>query len=178
MNELYAELDRLRVAADLSSGIGPDKKIETRQNSTAADHMTESINNSSALGEQKESAEAVPVDNSSSQGAVPVNNKGSQEPVQTNDDRIRANTEHAEQTAVILNSIETEDSGEIVQIPLDENEVRELELHAAERDAQTKVPLTDAPLIGAPFRFISFVAKYVSGADLVEKRSAKRRMQL
>lgn len=31
-----------------------------------------------------------------------------------------------------------------------------------------EVPFTDAPLIGAPFRLISFIAKYVSGADLVE----------
>ncbi|CAN0846945.1 hypothetical protein LINGRAHAP2_LOCUS4718 [Linum grandiflorum] len=31
------------------------------------------------------------------------------------------------------------------------------------------IPITDAPLIGAPFRLISFVASYVSGADLVNK---------
>lgn len=33
-----------------------------------------------------------------------------------------------------------------------------------------EVPFTDAPLIGAPFRLISFMAKYVSGADLVKRQ--------
>ncbi|XP_042440849.1 kinesin heavy chain-like isoform X2 [Zingiber officinale] len=33
-----------------------------------------------------------------------------------------------------------------------------------------EVPFTDAPLIGAPFRLISFMAKYVSGADLAKRR--------
>ncbi|KAG6532218.1 hypothetical protein ZIOFF_006057 [Zingiber officinale] len=32
-----------------------------------------------------------------------------------------------------------------------------------------EVPFTDAPLIGAPFRLISFMAKYVSGADLARR---------
>lgn len=63
------------------------------------------------------------------------------------------------------------DSGEIVQIPLDDNEVRDLELQAVESDEKDAVPLSDAPLIGAPFRFMSFVAKYVSGADLVDKNA-------
>ena len=61
------------------------------------------------------------------------------------------------------------DSGEIVQIPLDDNELLDLELQAVESDKMENVPISDAPLIGAPFRLISFVAKYVSGADLVDK---------
>lgn len=62
------------------------------------------------------------------------------------------------------------DSGEIVQIPLDDNELRDLELQAVEGDKMEEaVPLRDAPLVGAPFRLISFVAKYVSGADLVDE---------
>lgn len=54
------------------------------------------------------------------------------------------------------------EAGEIVQIPLDENE------DIAESD-EKDVLLSDAPLIGAPYRLISFMAKYVSGADLVAK---------
>ncbi|KAD3338137.1 hypothetical protein E3N88_33658 [Mikania micrantha] len=54
------------------------------------------------------------------------------------------------------------ESGDIVQISLNENE-------ATTGDKFDPVPLTDAPLIGAPFRLISFVARYVSGADLVQK---------
>ncbi|EPS72147.1 hypothetical protein M569_02612 [Genlisea aurea] len=41
-------------------------------------------------------------------------------------------------------------------------------------DDDMTVPLSDAPLIGAPFRLISFVARYVSGADLVDKSSLRR----
>ncbi|XP_049936168.1 uncharacterized protein LOC116262793 isoform X2 [Nymphaea colorata] len=35
-----------------------------------------------------------------------------------------------------------------------------------------EVPLSDAPLIGAPFRFLGFVARYVSGADLVKPKNS------
>ncbi|MBA0768399.1 hypothetical protein Gotri_017201 [Gossypium trilobum] len=55
---------------------------------------------------------------------------------------------------------------EIVQIPLDDTDVRDLESQATGTE-ENAVPLADAPLIGAPFRLISFVARYVSGADLV-----------
>lgn len=66
-----------------------------------------------------------------------------------------------------LNRVSME-SGEIVQISLDENDATSTEKAKAGGDSDS-VPLTDAPLIGAPFRFISLVARYVSGADLVEK---------
>lgn len=64
----------------------------------------------------------------------------------------------------------TMEAGEIEQIPLHENEdrIRDRELPAAEID-EKDVLLSDAPLIGAPYRLISFMAKYVSGADLVGK---------
>ncbi|KAH0641039.1 hypothetical protein KY285_037625 [Solanum tuberosum] len=73
--------------------------------------------------------------------------------------------------AVNLSEIE---SDEIVQIPLDENEVQsaDLEVTSVDQDQYEEVPLTNAPLIGAPFRLISFFARYVSGADLVNKNSA------
>eukprot|EP00261_Vitis_vinifera_P009509 XP_002279159.3 PREDICTED: flagellar attachment zone protein 1 isoform X1 [Vitis vinifera] len=221
VNELYIELDQLRVAAGLSSAIGLDKKIGALQNSNVADHMSEPTDNSSASSERMESVEAVPIHGQSSQEAVPMHDENSQEAVPIhdqrsleavpmldessqeavpihdqrsieavpindkspleavpmNDERISADIEDVEQTAVIPNSSETDDSGEIVQIPLDENEARELELQAAENDRNTTVPITDAPLIGAPFRFISFVAKYVSGADLVGKSSTNPTVQ-
>lgn len=73
--------------------------------------------------------------------------------------------------SVIQNSPpDTIDSEEIVQIPLDEKEIGDPRLPPTHHDEKTDVPLTDAPLIGAPFRFISFMARYVSGADLVNKR--------
>ncbi|XP_068668453.1 WEB family protein At4g27595, chloroplastic-like [Aristolochia californica] len=64
--------------------------------------------------------------------------------------------------------------GEIVSVPLQEDEIQEIEevnLHITEIKDPSAVPFSDAPLIGAPFRLISFVAKYVSGADLVENGS-------
>ncbi|KAJ0625323.1 putative transcription factor bZIP family [Helianthus annuus] len=57
------------------------------------------------------------------------------------------------------------ESGEIVQISLTENDATSATSVTENSDV---VPLTDAPLIGAPFRLISFVARYVSGADLVQ----------
>ncbi|KAJ8753932.1 hypothetical protein K2173_000186 [Erythroxylum novogranatense] len=65
------------------------------------------------------------------------------------------------------------DSGEIVQIPLDDNEAVDLESQVVESNDNDSVPLSDAPLVGAPFRLISFVAKYVSGADLVTKNDSR-----
>lgn len=68
-----------------------------------------------------------------------------------------------------------EESSEIVQIPLDENDVSDLELQVSERigEEEETTSFTDAPMIGAPFRLISFVSRYVSGADLVEKNFLK-----
>ncbi|KAL9275100.1 hypothetical protein AKJ16_DCAP27046 [Drosera capensis] len=66
------------------------------------------------------------------------------------------------------NSSETSMSEEIVQIPLiDENKVQGFEAQCLIGHENEVVPFSDAPLIGAPFRLFSFVAKYVSGADLV-----------
>ncbi|CAH9134729.1 unnamed protein product [Cuscuta epithymum] len=75
-----------------------------------------------------------------------------------------------EDNAMGLDSSEIE-SSEIVQIPLDED-VSTTELEIISADQKIEVPLSDAPLIGAPFRLFSFVARYVSGADLVDKNSA------
>ncbi|KAK1283578.1 hypothetical protein QJS10_CPB21g01696 [Acorus calamus] len=53
----------------------------------------------------------------------------------------------------------TDNGSEILEVPVQENETVE----------EQNIPLSDAPLIGAPFRLISFFARYVSGADLVNK---------
>lgn len=64
----------------------------------------------------------------------------------------------------------TIDSSEIVQIPLTESESQDAEGHqTADENEDSSVELSDAPLTGAPIRFISFVARYVSGADLVSR---------
>lgn len=58
-------------------------------------------------------------------------------------------------------------SNEIAQIPLVEN--GNPYMSSNDNLNEERTPLTDAPLIGAPFRFISFFARYVSGADLVSR---------
>ncbi|KAM2045906.1 hypothetical protein ACFX1T_010045 [Malus domestica] len=55
---------------------------------------------------------------------------------------------------------------EIVQIPLDENEVGNLEV-SLENDKNAGVQLIEDPPIGAPFWLMSYVARYVCSADLV-----------
>ncbi|URD79754.1 hypothetical protein MUK42_19173 [Musa troglodytarum] len=59
-------------------------------------------------------------------------------------------------------------------VPFDEIQIHKEDLTGAENNEIAEaVPLSDAPLIGAPFRLISFMAKYVSGADLVERNSSR-----
>lgn len=62
-------------------------------------------------------------------------------------------------------------STEIEQIPPEESEANgtNLTVEDSSSDETTLVPISDAPLIGAPFRFVSFMARYVSGADLVSQ---------
>nr|KJB38074.1 hypothetical protein B456_006G236000 [Gossypium raimondii] len=80
--------------------------------------------------------------------------------------KIESENVDGQPAAPLPQNVESKDSGEIVQIPLDDTDVRDLESQATGTE-ENAVPLTDAPLIGAPFRLISFVARYVSGADLV-----------
>lgn len=61
-------------------------------------------------------------------------------------------------------------SEDIVSVPLDDIQDQEVQ-PAVEEDEP--LPMSDAPLIGAPFRLISFFAKYVSGADLVQQDGAR-----
>lgn len=150
VNELYVELDR-RPTAGLPSASLSDQMVQAADTATVADTMSESNENLSVTGKKLESVEIVP---------VKVENIGSD----------NVDIEHA---AAIPNSSVSDEPGEIVQISLDENEIRDLELQAANNDEKAAVvPISDAPLIGAPFRLISFVAKYVSGADLVNKSSS------
>lgn len=147
MNDLSVKLDRQSVAAGLSSAIGSDA-VTTLTSDT--EPMSESSDNMSSLNNRLETQVAV------------------------KEDRNGINGVHADPPPLVLNSSEADYSGEIVQIPLDDKEVQDLELQVVESDTDkvAAVPLTDAPLIGAPFRLVSFVAKYVSGADLVNKNAS------
>ncbi|KAG8063487.1 hypothetical protein GUJ93_ZPchr0003g18674 [Zizania palustris] len=60
---------------------------------------------------------------------------------------------------------------EIVPVPLDDIQIHEDAPQAQVTDDEAdEVPFSDAPIVGAPFRLISFVARYVSGADLVDQK--------
>lgn len=149
VNDLSVKLDRQSVAAGLSSAIGSDAVTALTSDT---EPMSESSDNMSSLNNRLET-----------QGVVAVK-----------EDRNGINGVHADPPPLVLSSSEAEYSGEIVQIPLDDKEVQDLELQVVESDTDkvASVPLTDAPLIGAPFRLVSFVAKYVSGADLVNKNAS------
>nr|CAB3496042.1 unnamed protein product [Digitaria exilis] len=62
-------------------------------------------------------------------------------------------------------------SEEIVPVPLDDIQIHEDDPRQPGADVEIdEVPFSDAPIIGAPLRLISFVARYVSGADLVSQK--------
>ncbi|XP_072975865.1 uncharacterized protein [Typha angustifolia] len=84
-------------------------------------------------------------------------------------DQVGGSNDGSMQTAKKQRSDEPMISEEIVTV-LDEIQIHEEESQGAAVDMKPEeVPLSDAPLIGAPFRLISFVAKFVSGADLVNQ---------
>ncbi|TYH55653.1 hypothetical protein ES332_D09G250000v1 [Gossypium tomentosum] len=123
------------------------------QQSKAAEHskvidttnsVPRSLENGSILVPKLDSLEASPITNA----------------------KIESENVDGQPAAPLPQNVESKDLGEIVQIPLDDTDVRDLESQATGTE-ENAVPLTDAPLIGAPFRLISFVARYVSGADLV-----------
>ncbi|XP_030926844.1 golgin subfamily A member 2 isoform X2 [Quercus lobata] len=149
VNELYVELDRRSPTAGLPSATVSDQMVEIAETARFDDFLLESNENLSVEGKKLESGEIVPIQ------------------VET----IGGDTDNVdvEQAPLVLSSFASEEPGEIVQISLDENEIRDLGIQAANNDENTVVEFSDAPLIGAPFRLISFVAKYVSGADLIDK---------
>ncbi|XP_041027582.1 lamin-like protein isoform X4 [Juglans microcarpa x Juglans regia] len=149
VNELYVELDRRITTDGLPSVTGSIQMFETTE-TASVDPISESNEDLSLAGKKLESVKIVP---------MKIENIGSD----------NVDVEHA---AVIPISLVSEETGEIVQISMDDNEIRDKELQAANNDEKTAVPLSDAPLVGAPFRLISFVTRYVSGADLVNKNSS------
>ncbi|KAI4353576.1 hypothetical protein L6164_002514 [Bauhinia variegata] len=149
VNELYAELDKRSATAELSGATVPDGITEYAESAGVAIPIPESEEITPVSAEKFNSLENVPV--------------------QDKNDTVDVN----DVAGVVSDSIVSDSSGEIVQIPLDDNEVRDQEeLEDAKNVEEEAVPLTDAPLIGAPFRLISFVAKFVSGADLVNKSNS------
>ncbi|KAI9074920.1 hypothetical protein K1719_043149 [Acacia pycnantha] len=150
VNELYVERDQPRAAVELSGASGTDGLDESAKPNTVAIAVPESEGNIYMSDRELDSSGEAAVEGNSD--TVNVGDVGG---------------------VISSSSLASEDPGEIVQIPLDDNDVRSPELQAAQNvEPDDELPLTDAPLIGAPFRLISFVAKYVTGADLVNQNSA------
>ncbi|XP_057477290.1 golgin IMH1-like isoform X2 [Actinidia eriantha] len=168
VNELCVELDLQGVTADLSPTVGSVLTVGTAETFPVADPVSEFEERKTASGERIDSPKHVKIMNEMNGGDVAIK-----------DERENGEYIYAKDTAAVPNSPDTIDSEEIVQIPLNESEVKEdhpsLQLNRddpkSDVDPKNDVSLADAPLIGAPFRFVSFVARYVSGADLVNKSS-------
>ncbi|KAJ8422127.1 hypothetical protein Cgig2_012585 [Carnegiea gigantea] len=153
MNELYMELGS-RKTGDVASVVIPDYATVRDSTSTSYDDI------SSSAAKAAQHSEKFPI---------------------MEQHQHDADLDHANNIA--RHSSETTVSGEIFQIPLDENGAQKEDLEAqpppstneagqGQGKKEDDVPLTDAPLTGAPFRLISFVAGYVSGADLVNEHSS------
>ncbi|CAL5390036.1 unnamed protein product [Camellia sinensis] len=180
VNELYVELDQQGVTSDLSPDVGSELTAGTAEKIYVADSISEFSKRTSAYDERPDSPKHVLIKDTSDCGdgvnAEDIAHIAGSIADSMEDVAIKAEGDdgeyiYAKDTAVIPNSPDTVDSEEIVQIPLDENEVGDPGLQLTHDDQTIHVPITDAPLIGAPFRLISFVARYVSGADLVSKSS-------
>ncbi|KAL6998534.1 hypothetical protein U1Q18_008662 [Sarracenia purpurea var. burkii] len=195
VNQLYIELDRLGVTSDPSSAVGSDPTVGTAETIGITLPMSEFSEKTSESGERMGSSIGILVKEDDRKGGDNVNAKDttfvadsmsesskgtslSGKRMESPEDNViiaegqDSQYNYAKESIDIPISAETFDSEEIVQIPLDENEAGGVpELQAIHDDAKIDVPLTHAPLIGAPFRLISFVASYVSGADLVNKSS-------
>ncbi|KAK4771253.1 hypothetical protein SAY87_031785 [Trapa incisa] len=150
VNELYLELDKQKANSRHSSPGTYDSSLERDGTTDIADRHSISSKNLLVLAEKAETPSEIVI---------------------AQDEPFHSDTRDAYHSIVISNTLKSDVSGEIVQIPLDESDVQTSEVHGGGEESTVAVPLSDAPLIGAPFRFISFVAGYVSGADLVDKNS-------
>ncbi|RWR79077.1 zygote defective protein 12 isoform X2 [Cinnamomum micranthum f. kanehirae] len=172
VNELYVELDRHAIRATQSSMIGYNPATVMARTATDPGYLLER-------------GEETPRTIEAMQFPAHIQNGETVNVVNNTD--LQCNVDETMQKDVLPGSFKTsETTSDIVEVPLDENDIQEVEikrerleenniwdvesqsLKAGEDDG---VPFSDAPLIGAPFRLISFVASYVTGADLVGKNS-------
>ncbi|ONI04000.1 hypothetical protein PRUPE_6G296200 [Prunus persica] len=146
VNELHLELDRRSATVELTSTKTSNITIAPPETASVIDPMSRSNEDMSTSDQKLDSPEVAAIKQE-------MHSNGS---------------EDSQHVAFVPELPIYDEISEIVQIPLEENEVRNLEL-SVETDKNAAVPLIDAPLIGAPFRLMSFVARYVSGADLVNQ---------
>lgn len=105
--------------------------------------------------------------------AIQVEKSESLEEIPIHDELIRIDNSRDMDTALVERNLSEGQIEETVPVSLHANgeiDVESQVVVAGEDEASAGVPLVDAPLIGAPFRLVSFVARYVSGADLAAKK--------
>ncbi|KAK9057834.1 hypothetical protein SSX86_022672 [Deinandra increscens subsp. villosa] len=149
VHDLKTELDKKTATTQSSSLIKPDLR-----NIVAAD-----TDETSTTETEPMSSSAEKLDTVSNTGPL----FGSKEGMPSDKFVNHMNPKGSNLNQISRVSMET---GEIVQISLNENDATVATSATSVLEKSDVVPLTDAPLIGAPFRLISFVARYVSGADL------------
>ncbi|KAF2583425.1 hypothetical protein F2Q68_00001625, partial [Brassica cretica] len=102
--------------------------------------------------------------------AIEVQKSDALEEIPIHDEMIRIDDSGDMETALVERNL-TEETVPVSVNPNGEIDVESQVAVAGEaEEVSGGVPLVDAPLIGAPFRLVSFVARYVSGADLAEKK--------
>lgn len=170
VNELCVELDLQGVTAEPSPAVG--SVSEFRETTVAPGDIIDSGKHIPITDEKNGGDNMNAKDIPDSISELSEKMFLSSERIESRGDVSRQNGElsHAGASVIQNSPPDTIDSEEIVQIPLDEKEVGDPQMLPTNDDETTGVSLTDAPLIGAPFRLISFMARYVSGADLVNKR--------
>lgn len=105
--------------------------------------------------------------------AIEVQKSESLEDIPIHDELIRTDHSRGLDATLVegnLSEGESEEPMPVSLYPNGEIDVESQVVVSGEDEARAGVPLVDAPLIGAPFRLVSFVARYVSGADLAEKK--------
>ncbi|XP_013707123.1 chromosome partition protein Smc-like isoform X3 [Brassica napus] len=102
--------------------------------------------------------------------SIEVQKSDALEEIPIHDEMIRIDDSGDMETALVERNL-TEETVPVSVNPNGEIDVESQVAVAGEaEEVSGGVPLVDAPLIGAPFRLVSFVARYVSGADLAEKK--------
>ncbi|KAG5585612.1 hypothetical protein H5410_046046 [Solanum commersonii] len=174
VKNLYVELERRGPPMEVSSYLGAD--VITTSSEAACIAIESALGSHKIPGAVHEHEVDHTTEPKSQPSEAVLQSSERLQSLKDTIDKAVSDDEHVSKidSRIAVNSSEIE-SDEIVQIPLDENEVQsaDLEVTSVDQDQyEEEVPLTNAPLIGAPFRLISFFARYVSGADLVNKNSA------
>ncbi|GKB37068.1 hypothetical protein Tco_0882010, partial [Tanacetum coccineum] len=169
VNLLNAELDQKSATTRSSILVKPDDPMI--RNSIAADINENSASETDPMQSLAEKSDTISDLGPSSEARDGMVSDKHVEPLNDEVTVLKNNNvDHMNAEGSDLNTISRASIEEIVQISLDENDVAAPTTSTSfpVPEKTDPVALTDAPLIGAPFRLISFVARYVSGADLVQ----------